>query len=170
MSTCSTTGGGTGGHLFPALAIGEEITNRDPNINIHYVGSNFGFFAYSGRIAILERQAMQVAWRTWRTPTLAAQADDQVDGVPHAARNSCRSSASCGRDGYAAQSQAGSKRAIFVKRTSAVRLSCKREQRSASQWDFCHASRRAVPDHPENMPDNGIGFTGEISGTTSTPK
>ena len=35
-------GGGTGGHLFPALAIGEEITNRDPNIKIHYVGSNFG--------------------------------------------------------------------------------------------------------------------------------
>ena len=36
------TGGGTGGHLFPALAIGDEIINREPNINIHYVGSNFG--------------------------------------------------------------------------------------------------------------------------------
>jgi len=35
-------GGGTGGHLFPALAIGDEIFHRDPNINIHYVGSNFG--------------------------------------------------------------------------------------------------------------------------------
>ena len=33
------TGGGTGGHLFPALAIGEEINSRDPNAEIHYVGS-----------------------------------------------------------------------------------------------------------------------------------
>lgn len=38
-------GGGTGGHLFPALAIGEEIHHRDPNAKIHYVGSNFGLEA-----------------------------------------------------------------------------------------------------------------------------
>ena len=36
------TGGGTGGHLFPALAIGEEIKNRDSNAIIHFVGSKFG--------------------------------------------------------------------------------------------------------------------------------
>ena len=35
-------GGGTGGHLFPALAIGEEILSRNSNIKIHYVGSSFG--------------------------------------------------------------------------------------------------------------------------------
>ena len=38
-------GGGTGGHLFPALAIGEEIHRRDPDAEIHYVGSIFGLEA-----------------------------------------------------------------------------------------------------------------------------
>ena len=35
-------GGGTGGHLFPALAIGEEIQRRIPEAKIHYIGSVFG--------------------------------------------------------------------------------------------------------------------------------
>ncbi len=38
-------GGGTGGHLFPAIAIGEEIKERMPNAQIHFVGSIFGLEA-----------------------------------------------------------------------------------------------------------------------------
>ena len=38
-------GGGTGGHLFPAIAIGEAIKERMPNAQIHFVGSNFGLEA-----------------------------------------------------------------------------------------------------------------------------
>jgi len=38
-------GGGTGGHLFPALAIGEEIQLRYPKANIHYMGSIYGLEA-----------------------------------------------------------------------------------------------------------------------------
>ena len=38
-------GGGTGGHLFPAMAIGEEIHRREPDTKIHYVGSKFGLEA-----------------------------------------------------------------------------------------------------------------------------
>ena len=36
------SGGGTGGHLFPALAIGAEIMLPRPAANIHYIGSKFG--------------------------------------------------------------------------------------------------------------------------------
>ncbi len=35
-------GGGTGGHLFPAIAIGENIQSSNRNVQIHYVGSKFG--------------------------------------------------------------------------------------------------------------------------------
>ena len=35
-------GGGTGGHLFPAIAIGEEIKERFPKVEIHFIGSDFG--------------------------------------------------------------------------------------------------------------------------------
>ena len=38
-------GGGTGGHLFPAIAIGEEIKERFPKTEIHFIGSNFGLEA-----------------------------------------------------------------------------------------------------------------------------
>lgn len=37
-------GGGTGGHLFPALAIGVELRKRT-DATIHYVGSKFGMEA-----------------------------------------------------------------------------------------------------------------------------
>ncbi|MBL7013252.1 MAG: undecaprenyldiphospho-muramoylpentapeptide beta-N-acetylglucosaminyltransferase [Candidatus Marinimicrobia bacterium] len=38
-------GGGTGGHLFPALAIGEEIKSRHHDAKVHFVGSTFGLEA-----------------------------------------------------------------------------------------------------------------------------
>ena len=34
------SGGGTGGHIFPAIAIANEIKRRDPDVNILFVGAN----------------------------------------------------------------------------------------------------------------------------------
>jgi len=33
------SGGGTGGHIFPAIAIGKELQEKYPDANIHYVGA-----------------------------------------------------------------------------------------------------------------------------------
>lgn len=43
--TVLIAGGGTGGHLYPAIAIGELMHIRHPNIKVHYIGSKFGIEA-----------------------------------------------------------------------------------------------------------------------------
>lgn len=36
------TGGGTGGHIFPAIAIAQAIEAKEPTANIHFVGTQYG--------------------------------------------------------------------------------------------------------------------------------
>ena len=43
--TVLIAGGGTGGHLYPAIAIGESMQAKHPNIKVHYLGSKFGIEA-----------------------------------------------------------------------------------------------------------------------------
>jgi UDP-N-acetylglucosamine--N-acetylmuramyl-(pentapeptide) pyrophosphoryl-undecaprenol N-acetylglucosamine transferase len=42
MKNVIFAGGGTGGHLYPALALGAALEARDPDIRVHYVGAKRG--------------------------------------------------------------------------------------------------------------------------------
>ena len=34
------SGGGTGGHIYPAVAVAEELQKRIPNVNILFIGAS----------------------------------------------------------------------------------------------------------------------------------
>ncbi len=42
MKTVIIAGGGTGGHIYPALAIAKSLQEQNQNIQIHFVGTNEG--------------------------------------------------------------------------------------------------------------------------------
>ncbi len=42
MKRVILTTGGTGGHIFPALAVAEELRRRDPGLNLLFMGSKHG--------------------------------------------------------------------------------------------------------------------------------
>lgn len=73
MKTVIFAGGGTGGHLYPALALGAALQERDADIHVHYVGAQRGVEA-----RVLPEQAVEHTllpmrgfqrdglWRNWR--------------------------------------------------------------------------------------------------------
>jgi UDP-N-acetylglucosamine--N-acetylmuramyl-(pentapeptide) pyrophosphoryl-undecaprenol N-acetylglucosamine transferase len=66
-------GGGTGGHLYPALALGAALEALDPDIRVHYIGAKRGVEthvlpAQGVEHTLLPLQPIQRdrVWRNWR--------------------------------------------------------------------------------------------------------
>jgi UDP-N-acetylglucosamine--N-acetylmuramyl-(pentapeptide) pyrophosphoryl-undecaprenol N-acetylglucosamine transferase len=73
MTHVILAGGGTGGHLYPALALGEALRELDPRIHVHYVGARRGVEARvlperGVEHTLLPIQGIQRdrVWRNWR--------------------------------------------------------------------------------------------------------
>lgn len=80
MTYVIMAGGGTGGHLYPALALGAALEERDPELRVHYVGARRGVEAHVLPAhglphTLLPLQPIQRdrVWRNWRlAPAMAA--------------------------------------------------------------------------------------------------
>lgn len=73
MNRLILTTGGTGGHVFPALAVAEELRERNPDINMLFVGGLRGPEGQWAARAGLDFQALPVAGvlgRGWRALTI----------------------------------------------------------------------------------------------------
>ncbi len=73
MSVVLFAGGGTGGHLYPALALGDAVCRERPDVEVHFVGAERGVEArvlpQQGRPHTLlpaEPIYRSRVWRNWR--------------------------------------------------------------------------------------------------------
>ena len=74
MSTCVLfAGGGTGGHLYPALALGAALRAERPDVGVHYVGAQRGVEArvlpqqgVPHTLLPLEPLQRDRIWRNWK--------------------------------------------------------------------------------------------------------
>jgi UDP-N-acetylglucosamine--N-acetylmuramyl-(pentapeptide) pyrophosphoryl-undecaprenol N-acetylglucosamine transferase len=80
------SGGGTGGHLFPAVAVGEEIGRESPDAEVLYVGASTGLEARWLPRNGLPHQLLQVRGWTGKDPLMRLRAMAEFMGAVVRAR------------------------------------------------------------------------------------
>jgi len=75
------SGGGTGGHLFPAIAVAQALSRKDPDASILFAGRRAGIEAttiasYGMRFAAIPASPLytEQVWRNWTLPAVLAAA------------------------------------------------------------------------------------------------
>jgi UDP-N-acetylglucosamine--N-acetylmuramyl-(pentapeptide) pyrophosphoryl-undecaprenol N-acetylglucosamine transferase len=75
------SGGGTGGHLFPAIAVAQALSRKDPDVSILFAGRRTGIEAktvasYGMRFAAIPAAPLytEELWRNWKLPPILGAA------------------------------------------------------------------------------------------------
>src|SRR5260370_18145290 len=75
------SGGGTGGHLFPAIAVAQALSRKDPDATVLFAGRREGIEAktvagYGMRFAAIPAAPLytEQLWRNWGLPLVLSAA------------------------------------------------------------------------------------------------
>jgi len=68
------TGGGTGGHVYPAIAVAEYIREKDPDASVTFIGSAGGPEAAAAQAAEIPFEGLHVAGLIGKSPLKAIKA------------------------------------------------------------------------------------------------
>src|ERR1700730_13960242 len=82
------SGGGTGGHLFPAIAVAQALSRNASDVPLLYVGRRGGIeeqvvpgYGIPMETIVAAKLDMEQLWRTWSVPFVAPRSVAQARGI-----------------------------------------------------------------------------------------